>query len=195
MMSRKALLAALALLLLSGCGHSAPTQFLTLDPVPPTSGLIDYRGPSIRVPAVRIPPALDRDEFVQKGAPGEMKVDDLVRWSGPFGLLARNTLIIDLAARLPAGIVSPPDAPPQSAGRRVDVSILSLEIVGGEASLQVAYEFLPDVDQSSATYRQWVTLRLPSGPSALEAARAYSALLGQLADRIAADLASGARTR
>ena len=194
MMSRKALLAALALLL-SGCGHSAPTQFLTLDPVPPASGLVEYRGSSIRVPAVRIPPALDRDEFVQKSAPGEIKVDDLVRWSGPLGLLARNTLVIDLAARLPAGIVSAPDAPPQSAGRRVDVSIVSLEIVGGEASLQVAYEFLPDVDQSSASYRQWATLRVPSGPTPLEAARAYSALLGQLADRIAADLASAARSR
>jgi len=32
-------------------------------------------------------------------------------------------------------------------------------------------------------------------PTALEAARAYSALLGQLADRIAADLAAAARSR
>lgn len=194
MMYRAVLPIALSLSL-AACGQSAPTRFLTLDPVPAASGPVDYRGPSVRVPSVRIPPALDRDEFVQKGAPGELKVDDFVRWSAPFGMLARNTLIIDLAARLPAGAVAPPDAPARPAGRRIDVSIVSLEIAGGEATLQAAYEIAPDADQAAPSRRQWMTLRLPSGPSALEAARAYSALLGQLSDRIAADLASQASVR
>ena len=187
MISRNALLG--ALLLLAACGHSPPTQFLTLDPTPGAG--VDYRGPSIRVPAVRIPPTLDRDEFVQKASPGEIKVDDFVRWSAPLGMLARNTLILDLSSRLPAGKVAPPDAPAQSTGRRIDVSILSLEAANGEASLQAAYEFAADDGQAPATYRQWVTLQTPNGGrTALEAARAFSALLGQLADRICLDLAS-----
>jgi uncharacterized lipoprotein YmbA len=196
-MTLRILLLGAALLLLAACGHSPPTQFLTLDPAPAvSSGAIAYRGPSIRVPAVRIPPALDRDEFVQRSAPGEMKVDDLVRWSAPVGLLSRNTLIIDLASRLPPGAVAPPDAPAQSAGLRVDVSILSLETTDSEASMQAAYQFTPDDGQASAIYRQWATLRLPiAARTPPETARAFSTLLGQLADRIAGDLASGTRTR
>ena len=163
---------------------------MTLEPVASASGVgSGYRGAPIRVPAVRVPPELDREEFMQKGAPGELKIDDLVRWSAPLGMLARNTLIMDLSSRLPPGKVSPPDAPAQSAGRRIDVSILSMGIVGGDASLQAAYEFVADDGQSSATYRQWVTLHEATvGRTPLEAARAFSSLLGQLADRIASDL-------
>jgi hypothetical protein len=62
--------------------------------------------------------------------------------------------------------------------------------------MQAAYQFTPDDGQASATYRQWATLRLPiAARTPPETARAFSTLLGQLADRIAGDLASGARTR
>jgi uncharacterized lipoprotein YmbA len=197
MMSRRAILASLvSAALLAACGHSPPTQFLTLDVAPPAAGVADYRGPPIRVPAVRIPPALDREEFTQKASPGEMKVDDLVRWSGPLGLLARSTLLLDLAARLPPNKVSPPDAPAQAGGLRIDVSILLLEVVGREASLQAAYAFAADDGESPARHRQWVTLSVPTnGTTPLDTARAFSALLGQLADRIAADLAARGSVR
>lgn len=187
MTSRYALVG--ALLLLAGCGHSPSTQFLTLDPTPGTSTASGYRGPAIRVPAVRIPPAFDREEFVQKVSPGELMVDDFVRWSAPLGMLARNTLILDLSSRLPVGRVSPPDAPALLGGLRIDVSVVSWEVVEGEASLQVAYVFAADDGQAPANYRQWITLHAASrGRSALETARVFSSLLGQLADRIAMDL-------
>jgi uncharacterized protein len=180
-----------ALLLLAACGHSPPTQFLTLDPTPGTGAGAGYRGPAIRVPAVRIPPALDREEFVQRVSPGELKVDDFVRWSASLGMLARNTLILDLSSRLPPGKVSPPDAPAQAGGVRVDVSVLSWEVVDGDASLQAAYAFAPDDGETPARYRQWVTLHAASGGrTALETARVFSVLLGQLADGIAMDLAT-----
>lgn len=190
MMSRFIAICALLLpSLVAACGHSPQTQFLTLEPTPAPGAIAGYRGPTIRLPVVHIPPALDRDEFAQQASPGEIKVDDFVRWSAPLGMLARNTLILDLAARLPAGAMSPPDAPAQSAGLRVDVSVLSLEVVNGNASLQAAYGFARDDDHSSARYQQWTTQNVSSGGNTpLEAARAYSALLGRLADRIAADL-------
>ena len=179
------------LFLVAGCGHSPSTQFLTLDPAPatPNAGTTAYRGPAIRVPAVRIPPALDRDEFVEKSAPGEVKVSDLVHWSAPLGILARNTLIADLAARLPPGAVAPPDAPAQADGLRIDVTIVSLEVVAGEASMQAAYQFARDDGAAAATHREWATLHLASGSAPLDVARSFSALLGQLADRITEDLA------
>jgi uncharacterized lipoprotein YmbA len=191
MTARNALLLCGALLLPAACGHSPPTRFLTLDATPGTGGGAGYRGPAIRVPAVRIPPDLDRDEFVQKVSPGELKVEDLVHWSGSLGMLARNTLILDLSSRLPAGKVSPPDAPAQSGGVRIDVSVMSLDVAAGTASLQAAYAFAADDGQAPASYRQWITLQAPSGGgTAVETARAFSALLGQLADRITMDLAT-----
>jgi hypothetical protein len=74
---------------------------------------------------------------------------------------------------------------------RIDVSVLSWEVVDGEASLQAAYAFAVDDGQTPASYRQWVTLHAASGGrTALETARVFSVLLGQLADGIAMDLAT-----
>src|ERR1700743_2121455 len=92
-MALTALLASLPLL--SACGHSPETQFLTLDPSPRApSAVASYRGPPLRIPSIEIPPTLDRVEFTRQTGPGEMKVDDLVHWSAPLGILARHTLIL-----------------------------------------------------------------------------------------------------
>jgi uncharacterized lipoprotein YmbA len=198
MMSRVAVVSrALALLvtlivplLLAACGHSPETQFLTLDPVPGAPAAAAWRGPPVRIPSVAVPPALDRVEFTRQTAPGEMKVDDLVHWSAPLGMLARNTLILDLAQRLPAGAVAPPDAPAQPGGLRVTVSILSFAVTGGVASMEAAYEIAGDDAAAATGPRQWVQLTAASaGAAPLDTARAFSTLLGLLADRMAVDIA------
>ena len=134
MMSRTVVIAALLapILLVAACGHSPETQFLTLDPTPGTPIVTaSYRGPPVRIPSLQIPPALDRVEFARQTGPGEMKVDDFTHWSAPLGMLARNTLILDLAQRLPSGAVSPPDAAAQPGGLRGTVSILSFGVGEG----------------------------------------------------------------
>jgi uncharacterized lipoprotein YmbA len=178
-------------LLATACGQSPPTRFLTLDPVPAATPIAaTYRGPAIRISSVQIPPALDRVEFTRQTAPGEMKVDDLVHWSAPLGMLARNTLIIDLGQRLPPGSVTPPDAAAASGGLRIDVSILSFDARGSQASIEAAYEFVYS-DQRHAGQQDWIRLTVPStGQRPADAARAFSALLGALADRMATDLAA-----
>lgn len=200
MMSRSAAaslaLALLAPLLLGACGHSAETQFLTLDPVPGTPAAAVWRGPSVRIPSVTIPPALDRVEFTRQTAPGEMKVDDFAHWSAPLGMLVRNALILDLAQRLPAGAVAPPDAPAQPGGLRVGVSILSFGVAGGEASMEAAYELVSDAAAAATGPRQWAKLAVASaGATPVDTARAFSTLLGLLADRMAADIAGRAGRR
>ncbi len=200
MMSRVAAaslaLALLAPLLLAACGHSPETQFLTLDPVPGAPAAAAWRGPPVRIPSVAIPPALDRVEFTRQTAPGEMKVDDLAHWSAPLGMLARNTLILDLAQRLPAGAVAPPDAPAQPGGLRVTVSILSFGVAGGEASMEAAYEIASDDAAAATGPRQWVQLQAASaGATPGDTARAFSTLLGSLADRMAVDIAGKAGRR
>jgi uncharacterized protein len=192
-MSRIVVLAALlAPVVLAACGHSPQTQFLTLDATPAaSSAVVDYRGPPVRIPAVRIPPALDRVEFIRQTAPGEMRVDDLTQWSASLGLLARNTLILDLAERLPSGAVSPPDTAAQPGGLRASVAILSFGVVGNDATMEVAYDFISDDGPDAAGPRHWAKLSTASaGQNPLDTARAFSALLGALADRMAGDLAA-----
>lgn len=184
--------ALLVSVLLSACGHSPDTQFLTLDPIPGTPLAATYRGPPVRIPSLQVPPALDRVEFARQTGPGEMKVDDFVHWSAPLGMLARNALILDLAQRLPGGAVLPPDsAAPQQGGLRATVSILSFGVVGTQASMVATYAFGPEDGQASAP--QWAQLSaVSSGQGPLETARSFSTLLGSLADHMAADLVAGA---
>jgi uncharacterized lipoprotein YmbA len=185
MISRLAPLAALALML-AACGHSPDTQFLTLDPVPGTPAA-GHRGAPLRLPSIQVPPELDRVEFARQTGPGQMKVEDLVHWSAPLGMLARNTLILDLAQRLPSGAVLPPDSAAQPGGLRATVAIVSFGTTGNEATMTATYAFGPE--DGTARPPRWAELRTPSGQTPVETARAFSALLGQLADRMAADLA------
>jgi uncharacterized lipoprotein YmbA len=179
-------LAPLALLLaLTACGHSPETQFLTLDPVPgPASA--GPRGGPVRLPSIQVPPEFDRVEFAHQTGPGQMKVEDLVHWSAPLGMLARNTLILDLAQRLPRGAVLPPDAAAQPNSIRATVAILSFAASGSDATMTATYAFGPE--EGSTARPRWAELRTPVGQTPVETARAFSALLGQLADRMAADL-------
>jgi len=185
-MALAALLAPLAFL--SACGHSPQTQFLTLDPSPGApSAAASYLGAPVRIPSIEIPPALDRVEFTRQTGPGEMKVDDLVHWSAPLGMLARNTLILDLAQRLPSGAVSPPDAAAQPGGRRASVSILSFGITGTEATMVASYAFSPEDGPPGTPH--WTHLSATSaGDNPQQTAHAFSTLLGLLADRMAADM-------
>jgi uncharacterized protein len=172
-------------LLLAACGHSPSTTLLTLDaaPPPPEGIRADYRGLPVAVPAVHLPVALDRPEYVSQIAPGEAKVDDFATWVAPLGTLARDTLVRDLTARLPAGAVLPPGAAGGAGTRVIDVTLLSFIGGPGEAVMQAAFRQLP-----RGPVRQ-VELRTASpGTGAVPSAQAFGALLGQLADRIAADL-------
>lgn len=180
---RSARLAALALAVAAAaCSHSPPTRFLTLDaaagPARP-----DYRGPPVALPAVVLPAALDRAEYAAPAGPGRVRVSDFDRWAAPLGRLARDTLVLDLTARLPAGSVLPPDAPVPAGATRVDAAVLSLD-PGGRMRLAYAVHA-----PGQAPLRRVVDLAAPaSGADATAAATTFSALLAQAADRIAADL-------
>jgi hypothetical protein len=181
-------IAALAVpMLLAGCGHSPPAVTLTLDPTPPAPEAVraGYRGPPIAIPAVHVPAALDRVEFVSQPAAGTVKIDDFARWSAPMGVLARDALVRDLTARLPAGLVLPPGAAGAKGSIALDVTLLSIDTSATGATMQAAWRRLP-----GGRVRQEI-VQAPGGADPAASARAFSALLGQLADRIATDLAAG----
>lgn len=169
--------------LLAACG-SVPTTLLTLDAIAPPAAAIraDYRGPPIRVPAVHVPAMLDRVEFVDQFAAGEAKTDDFAHWAAPLGMLARDALVRDLTARLPAGAVLPPGMTGNAKGAAViDVTILSFDARANQTSMQVAYRMLPDGGLHQSFFQI-----ASSGRDPASAARAFAALLGRLADKIVA---------
>ncbi len=176
---------------LAGCS-SPKTTLLTLDAAPPAPDGVhaDYRGLPIAVPAVHLPATLDRAEFVHQEQAGTVKVDDFARWTAPLGLLARDALVRDLTARLPAGSVLPPGTS-GAAGkvRTLDVTILTFQADAGGATMQVAYRALP-----GGTVQQLSLVAPSTGIAPVPTAQAFGALIGQLADRIAADMAAGGAT-
>lgn len=184
-MRARSLIGLAGLAMLAGCS-SPKTTLLTLDtaPPPPEAVHAEYRGLPIAVPAVHLPASLDRAEFVHQEQAGTVKVDDFARWTAPLGLLARDALVRDLTVRLPAGAVLPPGAS-GSAGhaRTLDVTILAFQTNAGGATMQVAYRALP-----GGTVQQ-LSLSAPStGVAPVPTAQALTALIGALADRIAADM-------
>jgi len=178
-------LGALLALALAGCAHSPPTTLLTLDTAAPADGTVraGYRGRPISVPAVHLPALLDRAEYVRQAGAAEVQVDDFARWAAPLGLLARDTLVRDLTLRLPAGAVLPPGATDGGA-RVVSVTVLAFADDATGARLDVAYRFLPGGPVRQASFSAPA-----DGPGPTASARRLGALIGQLADRIAADAA------
>ena len=181
-------------LFLAGCGHSPATTFLALEPAPPASAVAAYRGPPVRVPFLHVPITLDRPEFVRQVA-GTVKISDFDRWAAPLGLLARNTLIEDLQARLPAGSVLPPDAGARAPELRVEPTVLAFRVEGGEAVMDATYALVRPPARGSAQQPglpRPMTLSVPlQADTPAGQAQAWSALLGRLADRIVTDIASG----
>jgi uncharacterized lipoprotein YmbA len=178
---------------LAACGRSPSTTFLTIDPAPPNAAIpADYKGPPLRVPFLHVPITLDRPEFARE-VQGTMMVSDFDRWAAPLGLLARNTLIQDLQERMPAGSVLPPDAAPTMPEARVDATVTRFRASAGVAVMDVSYRLVRSLPRSTPDFPgpQIVSLRVPlTGEKPVEEAQAWSALLGQLADRIAIEMAA-----
>jgi uncharacterized protein len=190
-----AALVGLGAAVLAACGHSAPTRFFTLDPVAPAApaAAAAYAGPPLKVLAVNIPPALDREELVSEGAGGEVRVHDFEHWEAPLGQTARQVLIQDLAGRMPAGAVLGPAAPGGEGMAALSVDVVAFHAGPEGTTLQAGWSVsLPGRPGAPGPLVWRAPLVQLQGTAAGEGgsgtAQAFSALLGQLADRIAATL-------
>jgi uncharacterized lipoprotein YmbA len=104
--------------------------------------------------------------------------------------MARQTLSEDLDQRLPAGSVIYPRLTKPSGALGVNVDILDFNLVGSHASMRASWVIVPSGDaqaagRSTAELRSSVSSEEPAA-----AAHAWSNLIGQLADRIAAAAAA-----
>jgi uncharacterized lipoprotein YmbA len=169
--------------------HSAPTRIHALEATTPAARVDSYRAPPLRVDSVHVPLGWDRLEILSPTNAGELKIDDFDHWSAPLAQLVRQVLSADLDARLPAGTVVFPhlSKPPGALG--INVDILDFTIGSSQGSMSASWSITPAAGSPSA--RRDVTMLhtalATSDPAAV--AHAWSVLLGQLADRIAADAA------
>jgi hypothetical protein len=180
----------LALLTLTACASSPTTRFFALNPVAPADSSHTVAGEPVKIDAVHIPPALDRNSLVRGESGNQLEISSQDRWAGDLGEMTRRVLTQNLASRLPAGMVIAPESPAPPSARGVVVDILTFQPqAAGEVVLDADWTLLQGT-QSNPVLRRSVHLTTTAAASPQGEAAAMSTLLGQLADRMAADIGS-----
>jgi uncharacterized protein len=173
-----------------GACHSAPTRIYSLAPTKPATHIDNYQAPALRVDTLNVPASWDRIEILSPSAAGTQQIRDFDHWSAPLAQLARQVLSDDLEQRLPAGSVIYPRLPKSNGALGVNIDILEFTISGSQAAMRASWLVVPAVGSQGAK-RSVASLRVSMSstePAAI--AHAWSEMIGQLADRIAADAAS-----
>jgi uncharacterized lipoprotein YmbA len=188
------LIPALLLLTLTACASSPPTRFFALDPTSAAApaaasgGAEHTAAKPVKIDAVHIPPALDRNSMVRGESDNQLQISSQDRWAGDLGEMIRRVLTQDLAGRLPSGMVIAPDSPAPPHARGLVVDILTFQPqASGEVVLDAGWTLLEGT-QSNPVLRRSVHLTGSGASSAQGEAATMSALLGQLADSIAAEV-------
>ena len=168
---------------IAACGHSAPTLLHALVPTAPATAVLAYAGPTVRLDTVRLPAALDRIELLREIDAGRYTVREADRWAAPPARLARQVLAEDIALRLPTGAVAVADAG-EAPVTAITVEILEFRTGPEEATLVA--NWTRACRPNGIARRRDVRLTAPGS----DTPEALGALLSQLSDRIAADLAA-----
>jgi uncharacterized protein len=154
-------------------------------------------GSFVGVLPVRVPGSLERPQLVTWAGPGELRIDEYLRWAEPVDAGVARTLAEDLDALLPDHPVvrSPwPAALTPFCRVRVDLRVFGLQ-ESGEVRLEGRFVLLPGKGERPLVHRP-VSLRrgpLAAGPGGVDAAagvEAMSALLADLAREIASAVAA-----
>jgi uncharacterized lipoprotein YmbA len=185
---------ALGTALALGACHSEPTRIYTLDVIP-AARLDGYRAPPLRVDTLSVPAGWDRIEILRPSSEGTLDISDFDHWSAQLAQAARQTLSADLSARLPPGSVIYPRLPKSGGALGVSVDMLQFKVDGSRASLQASWIITPatgtPAPASQGTRRSEAVLQdSMTSTQAAAVVHAWSALIGQLADHIAADASS-----
>lgn len=132
---------ALALLLGTACGHSAPVRLYALTETPAKSR-VSYNGPPVRVEAVNLPPETHDRQMLRHTTDHEVGGRENEMWSAPLPYLMRQTLARDLATRLPEGSVVYPDAPRPVGTVSAVVHVLTLDERDGKLTMSAAWTYI-----------------------------------------------------
>jgi uncharacterized lipoprotein YmbA len=183
--------AAFCVVALGAC-RSLPTRLHTLSVLPPAQGASPYTGPALRVAGVQMPAATDRTEITTPLLRGGLDVHDLDHWAAPLHQLARETLSADLIARLPPGKVMLAPRGLSNDALNLNVVILPFVAEAHGSQFVASWHLTGDDGAVTGVGSDLVMLECAPVTSASEVPERFSELLGQLADRIAAQLAVSA---
>src|ERR1700722_14485692 len=174
---------------LGGC-RSASTRIYTLGAAAPVSHIDFYHAPALRIETLNVPASWDRIEILTSSSAGTLQISDFDHWAAPLAQMARQALSDDLDQRLPPGSVIYPRLPKPSGALGVNVDILDFTIGPSQATLRASWIIGPSGDAQGAKRSTAELGNSMSSEEPAAVAHAWSDLIGQLADRIAADAAS-----
>jgi uncharacterized lipoprotein YmbA len=183
------MIACIAAVNLGAC-QSSPTRIHGLDLAVPATRMETYQAPPLRVDTVNVPASWDRIEMLDLSAPGRLGINEFDHWSAPLAQITRQALSGDLDRRLPPGSVIYPRLPKPNGALGVDVDILDFAVKGSQASMQASWTIVPATGSQSAKRSVALLQSAMTSTEPAAIARAWSELLGQLADHIASDTAS-----
>jgi uncharacterized lipoprotein YmbA len=182
-------LAILVLVALAGCGTSPPPVLYTLAAQP--GAVLPMRKGSVELRRVGLAGYLDRPEIVRGTVDFRLQVTDGDRWGEPLGRMLDRILTEDLVQRLPDAAVF---AESGAISTRPDI-VLEIDIQRLDADPTGAMVLLAQIavrPEGKPASAQTIRLTAPIAQPGTQAhAAAMSAVVGQLADRIAALLARG----
>jgi len=193
-----------ALALALGACRSAPTRFYSLQQTAPATRLSYQRVLALRVDSLSVPAGWDRIEILRSSLGGSLEISEFDHWSAPLREAAQQALSADLDDRLPSGSVIYPRLPKPKAAWGIDVDVLEFTVAGSHASMQASWVITPGAPSpaapstaapspaapSIAAKRSEALLQCPmSSAQPAAVVRAWSELIGQLADHIAAEVA------
>ncbi len=144
-------------------------------------------GAVVGISATRLPDHLARPQVVSWSAPGEMRIDEFLRWGEPLDVGITRTVAENLAVLLPNHrVIRHPW--PSSAHVRcrvlLDVRVFGLE--GGTARLEGRWVLLSEREERPLA-RRAVSLRRPAaGGDPVLQVQALSELLAELSGQVAA---------
>jgi uncharacterized protein len=183
-----------ALLWLSGCLGSPPTQFYVLpspiggNPTPPPASPRDL---TLAVGPVTVPPYLDRPQIVTRASPAKLALADFDHWAGPLPDTIARGLAEHLALLIPTErvVLSPwprtidPDA-------QVTVEVLQFDRGPGGDVVLVAHWSLLDTNGKELVMRT-SRVSLAAGGANYEAT---VIAMGRALETLAHDIAATLRT-
>ena len=185
---KQTLLSVFVTLALAACASPNP-DFYTLQPTQGTvlSGpaqIIELRRPGLAG-------YLDRSDVVLKSSDYHIAINDQSRWAEPMGDMIGRVLAQDLSQRLPASSVfGQSGAITADPTLRVEVDIQRFD-TGADGRVTLTAEVALESGRSHTPVktRNVMLQAAPAAPGAANLAATMSGLLGQLADRVAQDVA------
>lgn len=178
---------ALLALLLTSCASPQPA-FYTLAAIPGTPGTARVRAIELR--RVGLAGYLDRPEIVRESNDYRVRFQTTERWAEPLGTLIERVFTENLVQRLPGtSVYGESGAISTRPDLVIEVDILRLDPEAGQAVLLAQIAIRTDGRKDQTTARaEVVRLAAPAGSTTRDLAAAESALLGRLADAVAARL-------